>query len=181
VAAVDSAAVVRPGAGDVNIARLFRHALTFNWQTRRRFPPTALAAIEAEITAGEKLHSGEVRVFIETALEAPALWRNCTPRQRALDLFGRHGLWDTELNNAVLIYILMADRDVEILADRGFNQRVSGAEWEAICRQMEDEFRLGRFESGVVAGVRAVSALVGRHFPFRADDRNELPDVPLIL
>lgn len=165
----------------MNLMRLLRHAGTFNWQTRRRFPPAALAAIEREISAVEKLHSGEIRVFIETALDAPALWRGWTPRQRALDLFARHCLWDTELNNAVLIYVLMADRDVEIVADRGFNRRVGDGEWETVCRQMEGEFRAGRFEAGVIAGVRGASERIARHFPWRPDDRNELPDAPVVI
>jgi hypothetical protein len=165
----------------MKLARLLRHACTFTWQTRRRFPASALAAIEREITAAEKLHSGEICVLIETAFDAPLLWRGITPRERAIDLFGRRRLWDTELNNAVLIYVLMADRDVEIVADRGFNGRVSAAEWEAVCRQMEAEFRSGRYGDAVIAGVRAASALVARHFPPRAEDGNELPDSPIVI
>lgn len=165
----------------MKLSRLLRHACTFTWQTRRRFPPAALAAIEREIAAVEKLHGGEICVLVETAFDAPMLWRGPTPRERAVDLFARQRLWDTELNNAVLIYVLMADRDVEIVADRGFNQRVSATEWESVCRQMESEFGAGRYAQGVIAGVRAAGALIARHFPPRAGDRNELPDTPVVF
>ncbi len=164
----------------MNLIRLFRHAFRFNWQTRRRFPPTALDAIERETSAAEQQHSGEIRVVIETRLDAPALWLGVTPRQRALDLFTRHRAWDTELNNGVLIYVLMADRDVEIVADRGFNGRVSDAEWEAVCRLMEGEFRAGQHVAAVIAGIRAVSGLIARHFPPQPGNRNELPDAPIL-
>jgi uncharacterized membrane protein YgcG len=165
----------------MELARLLRHACTFTWQTRRRVPASSLAAIEREITAAENLHSGEICVVIETAFDAPMLWRGITPRERAIDLFGRRRLWDTELNNAVLIYVLMADHDVEIVADRGFNGRVSAAEWETVCRQMEAEFRSGRYADAVIAGVRATTTLIARHFPPGAQDRNELPDSPIVL
>lgn len=165
----------------MKLSQLLRHARTYTWQTRRRFPASVLAAIEREIAAVEKLHGGEICVLIETAFDAPLLWREVTPRQRALEHFSQRRLWDTELNNAVLIYVLMAEHDVEIVADRGFNGRVSAEEWETVCRQMESGFRAGQFEAGVVAGVRAASVLIARHFPATPRDRNELPDAPAML
>lgn len=161
-------------------ARILRHAFSLHWQTRRRFPTESLAAVEREITLAEKLHSGEIRVVIETRLDAGDLWAGTTPRQRAEEVFALQRVWDTELDNGVLIYILMADHDVEIIADRGFNGRVSAAQWEEVCRQMETEFRAGHFPAAVIAGVKATGALMARHFPPGTADRNELPDAPVL-
>jgi uncharacterized membrane protein len=109
------------------------------------------------------------------------LIRGVRPRQRAIDAFSHLRVWDTEHNNGVLIYLLLADRDVEIVADRGLAQQVAQDEWEAVCRAMEQEFRAGRFEAGSVAGVRGVNALLRRHYPADGENANELPDRPAIL
>lgn len=165
----------------MNWSRLLRHALTSNWSTRRRLPAEALQAIEAEIAAGEAQHSGELRVVIETRLDAPALWRGQTPRDRALEVFAQQRVWDTELDNGVLIYVLVADHDVEIVADRGFNGRVTGAQWEQVCQAMESGFRSGQYRQALTAGVRAANECMASHFPPRAVPRNELPDAPTVL
>jgi len=165
----------------MNLARLLRHVFTTDWKRRRWFPDHALTAIENAVHASEQHHGGEIRVAVETALEGPALWRDISPRHRAVEVFGRLHAWDTEHNNGVLIYILLADRDVEIVADRGFRNRVSDAEWAAVCRAVETEFRAGRFETGVLKGIEAVTALIAPHFPPQARDRNELPDRPALI
>ena len=161
--------------------RILRHIFTTNLYAHRCFPTHALTAIEHEIHAAESRHSGELRFVIETALEGPALWRDIKPRQRALDVFAHLRVWDTARRNGVLVYVLLADRDVEIVADRGFDGLVSPAEWESACRAMETEFRARRYKEGAVAGVRAVSALIERHFPPEPRDVNELPNRPVIL
>ena len=118
--------------------------------------------------------------MIETALDIPELWAGVTPRERALQVFSHLRVWDTELRNGVLIYVLAADRDVEIVADRGAI-RISPVEWEAACRLMEGHFRAGRFKEGAVAGVEAVGELLEREFPARGRDRDELPNQPSLL
>ena len=165
----------------MNLKRFARHLFATALRTQRCFPTHTLSAIEQEIRAAEKRHSGELRVAIETALEVAALWRGLTARQRALEVFGRLGVWDTARNDGVLIYVLLADRDVEIVADRGFDGLVRPEEWEAACHAIEQEFRERRFKDGVLVGVRAVSALIERHFPPQPRDVNELPDRPVIL
>jgi uncharacterized membrane protein len=165
----------------MSLKRLARHLFATTLRTHRCFPTHTLSAIEQEIRSAEKRHSGELRVAIETALEVAALWRGVTPRQRALEVFGRLGVWDTAHNNGVLIYVLLADRDVEIVADRGFYGLVRPDEWEAVCHAIEQEFRERRFKDGLLVGVRAVSALIERHFPPEPRDVNELPDRPVIL
>lgn len=161
--------------------RVLRHLVTTRRSLRRRFPATTLAAIEAAIRAGEATHSGEVRFAVETCLDCRRLLADEAAGQRARELFARLGVWDTARNNGVLIYLLLADHDIEIVADRGFAGRVTDAEWQEVCRCMETEFRAGQFEAGALAGIRRVSALVARHFPREDGDRNELPDTPMLF
>ena len=101
--------------------------------------------------------------------------------QRALDQFSHLRIWDTAHNNGVLIYLLLADRDVEIVADRGINDKVGAEGWETICQEMETEFRAGNFERGVIQGIEAVSRELARHFPPDSQPRNELPDRPVVI
>lgn len=164
-------------------ARLWRHLLETRWAMRRRFAPDVLDRVAAVVRAAEQQHRGEIRVVIETDLDAWSILDGRTPRERALEVFALHGVWDTDENNGVLIYVLFADRDVEIVADRGYAPHVTTAEWEEVCRAMEIEFRAGRWERGVIAGVEAAGRIVAKHYPLVAgrDDRNELPDRPLLL
>lgn len=161
--------------------RTCRHLLATRWGTRRRFNAAVRARIEAAIAAAERRHAGEIRFAIETALDLPELWYGVTPRQRAVDVFGQLGVWDTAGNNGVLIYVLMADHDVEIVADRAIAARVDKAEWDAVCREMEREFRAGRYAEGAEAGIAGVGGLLAKHFPGRGGDRDEQPDAPVIL
>lgn len=161
--------------------RMLRHLLMTRWSRQRLFPPATLAAIEAAVHAGEGAHSGEIRFAIETALDFRQLWSGTSARERAIEVFTQLRVWDTACNNGVLIYLLLADRDIEIVADRGFDGRVEVAQWEGICRAMEQEFRAGRFEAGALTGVQLVSAIMARHFPPQGGDRNELPDAPVLF
>jgi uncharacterized membrane protein len=161
--------------------RILRHLLVTRRSLRRTFPPSALAAIEAAIRAAERDHSGEIRFAVETGLRLRALLAGVDARTRALEAFARLRVWDTVQNNGVLIYVLLADRDIEIVADRGFDSIVSEAEWAEVSRCMEIEFRAGQFEAGALAGVRRASAIIAAHFPHRPDDRNELPNEPVLL
>lgn len=161
--------------------RVLRHLTTTRWRLRRDFPDSVLADIEAAIRAGEQSHGGEIRFAIETCLEARQLWAGTTARQRAASLFAGLGVWNTAANNGVLIYLLLAERDIEIVADRGLDGLVTPAEWESACRCMETEFRAGHYRDGALAGISRVSELLTRHFPRLAGDRNELPNRPVLL
>jgi len=165
----------------MKVGRLIRHLCTTRWSTRTRFSQAVLDAIEQAIRECEDRHGGEIRFIVETAFDLPELWRDLPPRQRALQLFGQFGVWDTAHNNGVLVYVLLADRDVEIVADRGIAQHVSQAEWQAVCRQMEAHFRAGRFREGSVLGILGVGALLGKHFPGRRGSDHELPNQPVLL
>jgi uncharacterized membrane protein len=163
------------------ISRTLRHIFATRYGTRRHFPQRVRDGIEKAIGECEGRHGGEIRFVIETAFDVPEVWRGLSPRQRALQLFGQFGVWDTAHNNGVLIYVLMADHDVEIVADRGIAAQVTQAEWQAVCRQMEQHFRAGRFEEGSVVGILGVGALLGRHFPGTRRSDNELPNQPVLL
>jgi uncharacterized membrane protein YgcG len=165
----------------MGIKRIGRHLLGHRWRERRDFPPKTLAAIEQAIKAGEATHSGQVRFVVEGALDGAPLFRNQPARERALDIFSQLRIWDTAHNNGVLIYLLLADRDVEIVADRGIDAYVGAAGWEKVCLAMEAEFRAGKFESGVIKGIDAVSQQLAAHFPATGAGRNELPDAPVVI
>ncbi|HEV7715316.1 MAG TPA: TPM domain-containing protein [Steroidobacteraceae bacterium] len=165
----------------LNLARLCKHLFATRAAARRRFTPAVLAEIEAVTKEVELKHAGEIRFVVETALDIQELLAGITPRARAIEVFSHARVWDTEANNGVLIYVLLADRDVEILADRGIASRVPPEEWETICREIEAHYREGRFAQGSVAGIRSVGRLLARHFPGQGGDANELSDQPVLL
>jgi uncharacterized membrane protein len=147
----------------------------------RAFPGDTLTAIDKAIKASEATHRGEIRFVVEGALHIEPLLRGQTARERAIDVFSQLRIWDTEWNNGVLIYLLLADRDVEIVADRGIHEKVGAQEWEKICRKMEAAFRRADYKGGVVEGIHEVTRHLAEHFPPIGDDRNELPDKPVVL
>jgi uncharacterized membrane protein len=165
----------------MSIKRISRHLIEHRWRVRRIFTKNVLARIERAIKAGEATHSGQVRFVVEGALDGAPLFRNQAARERALDVFSHLRIWDTEHNNGVLIYLLLADRNVEIIADRGIDAKVGTAGWERICRDMEADFAQGRFEAGVVKGIEAVSRELAKYFPPNGPHPNELPDRPLVI
>ncbi len=165
----------------MSLARALRHLFSTPLRVRRRFPARALDAIEAAIRESERSHSGQIRFCVEHALELPTLLRGQSARERALEVFSQLRVWDTEANNGVLIYLLLADRDVEIVADRGIHRKAAEA-WEPICRQIEAELRAGRFEAGALQAVRAVGAQLAVYFPPGAGaGAQEQPDRPVLL
>ncbi len=165
----------------MQVARTLRHLFSTRWGTRRRFTKAVLARIEEGIARLERQHAGEIRFAVESAFDLPELWYGLTPRQRAVLVFGQLGVWDTEGNNGVLIYVLMADHAVEIVADRAIAARIAQADWEAVCREMESHFRAGRFAEGAAAGIAGVGRLLAAHFPGQGSDRDEQPDAPVLL
>jgi uncharacterized membrane protein len=165
----------------MGIGRIGKHLLEHHLKARRLFPPQVLDAIEQAIKAGETTHSGQVRFVVEGALDGAPLFRDQPSRERALDIFAQLRIWDTAHNNGVLIYLLLADRQVEIVADRGIDARVGAAGWEKICTDMEADFRAGHFEAGSIKGIQAVSRQLARYFPAQGVGKNELPDAPVVI
>jgi hypothetical protein len=165
----------------MGLARWWRHLVAGPWTVRHAFGPEVMTAIEAAIGEQERRHDGEICFVVEGGLPASDLWAGLTSRERALELFGRLQVWDTERNSGVLVYLLLADRHVEIVADRGIHARVGATAWETICGVMQRELAAGRYRDGAILGVHAISDLVAMYFPPRADNIDELPNRPIAL
>ncbi|MCX7184313.1 MAG: TPM domain-containing protein [Nitrosospira sp.] len=166
----------------MNFTRVLRHLFTGRMALRRAFPAASLEAIEQAIRQSEASHDGEIRFAVEAALHILPLLGKQSARQRSIEVFSQLRVWDTECNNGILIYLLLADRHVEIVADRGIHSKVGSEEWEKICRAMETAFRQRRFETGVIAGIGTISEHLRAHFPTeRQGGENELADKPVIL
>lgn len=161
------------------VKRLLRHLGTTPLRLRQAFPAPALDAIATAVREYERRHGGEIRVALELDLPWRNLLRNQPPRERALEVFANLQVWNTAARNGVLIYLCWADRDIEIVADSGFNGRVTSAQWAEICAAMELRLSRKEYQDAITHAVQAVSELIAPHFPAR--DRNELPDAPAIL
>ena len=165
----------------VNFKRLMKHLFMPGWAWKRAFPPATLDAIEAAIGASEIAHSGEIRFAIENSLTPGDVWRGTSGRERAIEVFSNLRVWDTEHNSGVLIYLLLADHDIEIVADRGIAAQVDPADWEAVAHAMEAAFRQGDFERGALDGIGQIDAILTAHFPPSGHNPDELANRPVIL
>ena len=163
------------------LKRIFRHLWMSPWQVRRTFPATAFDAIEKAVAEGEIKHRGQVRFVVEAELHLAQLWHGVTARQRAVEIFSGLRVWDTEENIGVLVYVLLADRKVEIVADRGIHRHVGEERWHAICREIELHYRKGDFPSGSVTGVQKISAELAFYYPSKGEHSNEQPDRPVLM
>lgn len=163
------------------VSRIFKHLFTPPWLLHRSFPTSLLNEIEAAIRESEKFHAGEIRFAVETTLSMSALLKGMSGRQAAVAAFSNLRVWDTENNSGVLIYLLLADHDIEIVADRGIAGKVDQKEWDDIATQMEQHYRAGDFHKGSHEGIRRVTELLVRHFPPGERNPNELPDKPVLL
>ncbi len=172
---------VHPVDGSSSLLRCIRHSTYTTWRVKRLFSAQVLSQIGAEIARCELTHSGQVRFAVEGGLALGDLLRNTSSRARAVQVFSRLGVWDTDHNNGVLIYLSLADRIVEIIADRGVNAKVGDDAWAAICQRMQEQFSDGQFLDGVKVGVREVSAQLQKYFPPTTNASNELPDDPVVL
>ena len=173
---------MRRGAGSDSLPRRWwQHLTTTPLALNRHFTPRTLAAIDAACTESERLHRAEIRCAIEAALPLGHLWRGVSSADRALEVFSQLRMWDTEENNGVLLYVLLAERRIEIVADRGFSPGVSEAQWQDICTHMQCALRDGLYEAATLEALASISALATRHFPARGGDRNELPDATVLL
>ncbi|MDP1654557.1 MAG: TPM domain-containing protein [Hylemonella sp.] len=166
--------------------RLLRHRWFDERTVRRTIPSDVRERLLQRVRASEQRHSGEIRIFIEAGLPMGYLWLKAETRaiirQRALTLFGKLRVWDTEHNNGVLIYLLLAERAIEIVADRGINRHLSPQQWQGMILRMRSAFREGQFEEGLTLALEEISAVLVQHFPLQAGaaNPNELPDAPLI-
>ena len=162
------------------LLRILKHRAFDETDTRRAFGPALLERLRQRVAASERRHSGEIRVCVEAGLPLSYLWRGSSARERAITMFGKLRVWDTAHNNGVLIYLLLAEHAIEIVADRGLNAHVSHDDWARVVAGMREAFRARRYEEGLNAAIDAVDAVLARHFPIDAatHNPNELPDVP---
>ncbi len=160
--------------------RILRHRWLDERDAQRALGVAGLVRLQARVQTSETKHSGEIRLCVEAGLPVRYLWRGASARERAVAMFGQLRVWDTQANNGVLIYLLLAERAIEIVADRGLNRHVGPQQWQQILAAMRSAFREGRFEAGLNDAIDAVEALLVRHFPLEPDQANpnELPDAP---
>ena len=169
------------------LLRMLRHRWFDERDARRAVSDEALARIEAQVADSERGHGGEIAVVVEGGLPLSYLWRGLSARDRAVMLFGKMRVWDTERNNGVLIYLLLADQAIELVADRGLNRCVSNADWKAMVARMGQAFQAGQFEDGLTQALEEVSAVLVAHFPredgepLSGERANELPDAPALI
>ena len=165
----------------VAIKRWLTHTFLPPWRWRLAFPTDLLKAIERAVKQSERQHRGELRFAIENSLAPTWVWRGLSARQRAAQVFANLRVWDTEENSGVLIYVLLADKEVHIVADRGIAKRVAQTEWNAVAQAMQEAFRLGDFQRGSLEGIESITSILASHFPSGDDNPNELSNKPVIL
>lgn len=165
------------------LKRVCRHLFMSPLALKRRFPKAVMQRIEQAIAASERAHLGEIRFAVELHLSLPDILRKKSGRQRAVEIFSQLRVWDTEHNNGVLIYLLLADHDFEILADRGIHQYAGNDYWTKLSHEMEVLFRQEKFEAGVLHGITQIGILLAQHYPanHQTNNENELPDAPVII
>ncbi len=162
--------------------RILRHRWLDEADTRRAIPPAMLHALADHVARSELQHTGQIRIYVEAGLPLSYLWRHASARERAIAMFGKLRVWDTEHNNGVLIYLLLAERAIEIVADRGVSRHVAPGQWRQITQGMSAAFAAGRYEQGLKQAIDAVGAELVRHFPAAPGEANpnELPDEPVL-
>ncbi len=165
------------------VTRWWKHARHGAFSARRAFPDALLQRVEQAIQRSEQAHTAELRFAIEASLPPTDVWHGRSPRERALEVFASTGVWDTEANNGVLLYVLLADHAVEIVADRAAAAKIDDAYWREICTALSDAYRAGDFEGGTMAAIERIGRLLAEAFPRAAGavDVNELPNRPLVL
>ena len=165
----------------IHFSRLFKHLFATTRQTKTHFPTSALQMIEDRIAQSEIGHSGQIRVVIETTLSPYAIWHEQSCRERAIEVFSLQKIWDTENNNGVLIYLLMADHAFEIIADRGVHQKVGDDFWKKLCEMMEIHLKNGDFQAGVLEGIQEIDQTLRKFYPASVITPNELSDQPILI
>ena len=165
----------------MDIKRIIKHLVTPRWVVNRKFPPSTLRAIENAIGESEQSHDGELRFAVEGGLKLWLLLHGRMPRARAIEIFSQLQVWDTEHNSGVLIYVQVADRRIEIVADRGINARVEQHQWNAISLDIKSAFQAQHYEAGAIEGIREITLLLAQHFPPTGANPDELPNAPVML
>ena len=165
----------------MSLSRFIKHLWSHSRKVGQCFSKADLAAITKAIGDSENKHSGQICFAVEGALEVPALLKNFSPRDRAIEVFANLKIWDTEHNNGVLIYVLLADHAVEIVVDRGIHSNADASAWDVICHEIESKFALNEYQAGILSGIEMVSQLLQSQFPGKSSSDNEIPDTPVLM
>ena len=166
--------------------RVLRHRSQDSADTHRTIPADMVERLRQRVAASEQRHTGEIRIYVESSLPSSYLWRNASTRERAVMMFSKLRVWDTVHNNGVLVYLMLAEHAIEIVADRGLNTHVPAQQWQMLVTRMADAFRGGRYEDGLTQALEEVSAVLVEHFPamdasgVSQPNPNELPDAPVL-
>ncbi len=162
------------------LSRLFRHLFTWQSKVDNAFSETCFEKIEHAVAKTESIHGCEIAFVVEASLSPRQIWNRCTARDRALEMFGRFGVWDTELNNGVLLYVLFADRSVELVVDRAISKRVEQLVWDGIVKELTNQFASQEYGAASVKAVEQIGAILGVHFQAvdASKDVNEVPNRP---
>ena len=162
--------------------RVLRHRSLDTTDTRRAIPADMVQRLMERVAASEQRHTGEIRIYVESSLPSSYLWRGTDTRERAVMMFSKLRVWDTAQNNGVLIYLMLAEHAIELVADRGIDAHVPAQHWQMVVTRMADAFRSNRYEDGLTQALEEVSAVLVEHFPARdtAENPNELPDAPVL-
>ena len=162
--------------------RVLRHRSLDTTDTRRAIPADMVQRLMERVAASEQRHTGEIRIYVESSLPSSYLWRGADTRERAVMMFSKLRVWDTAQNNGVLIYLMLAEHAIELVADRGIDAHVPAQHWQMVVTRMADAFRSNRYEDGLTQALEEVSAVLVEHFPARdtAENPNELPDAPVL-
>lgn len=163
------------------LKRLFRHLFTTKRSGKHAFPEATLQAIQKVIAEGEKQHRAEVQLIVEPSMPLSEIWEGTTARERAIELFAIHGIWDTEENSGILIYIDLADHQVEIVTDRGIKHVTRDDEWQSICRTMTSGYAQGNYHDSTIKAVKLMNEILHEHLPDTENLPNQLPNRPIIL
>ena len=166
--------------------RVLRHRSQDTTDTRRAIPADMVQRLMERVAASEQRHTGEIRIYVESSLPSSYLWRGADTRERAVMMFSKLRVWDTAQNNGVLIYLMLAEHAIELVADRGIDAHVPAQHWQMVVTRMADAFRSNRYEDGLTQALEEVSAVLVEHFPAMdaagasQPNPNELSDAPVL-
>ena len=163
------------------LARLWLNLFGAWFQLSRWFPLATMHRLRDEIAEGERRHAGELCLAIEPRFSPLAVLRGLSVRARAQQVFALLRVWDTQDNSGVLLYLHLAERRVELVADRGIAARVDPALWQALCEDFATGMRAGPPDAAVSRCLARINALLAEHFPAAEDNPRELPDEPVVL
>ncbi|TGK00164.1 hypothetical protein EHQ53_04960 [Leptospira langatensis] len=148
---------------------------------RKYFSSKDLKEIKSAVTDSEKSHRGEIRIAIETKLSLYQVLFGKTAKERSVEMFSFLRVWDTEENTGILVYLLLSEKKILILADRGIYKKIGQDRLNEISHKIGTGLKSGKAKEAIVEGIRELSSDLKKHFPAKGKNPNELPDEPFIV